>query len=80
MSDRLDGFTIYENPSDRPGHYVLRGWSVGPTGDVVHERFAISMPIGPKALAALRQGMVEQGFVRIPRSDDDEPQILETWV
>jgi hypothetical protein len=70
---RLVIWTIYERPLDFPNGYVLRPWfNVGPG------------PVGGGAsffddLEAARAA-VPAGLFRLPRQDDDDPAVLESWL
>lgn len=67
----LTVWTVYHNPKDYPGHWVLRAHDV---------------PGGPRAdchVSKSYKGVREQvpmGCVRLDRTADDDPVIFETWV
>lgn len=70
----LTMLTIYWDPSDYPGRFVVRRWTATnpPTPD-------------PKACAVCltlteARAAVPDGLVRIPRHPTDDPVIIETWV
>jgi hypothetical protein len=75
----MRGYTIYDSPVEAPGHYVLRLWYTAPGGKVVHGE-AIATDRTEKALTTLRRSMIEMGLVRFPRSPEDDPCIIETWL
>jgi hypothetical protein len=77
--DRRFGYTIYKNPKDQPGQYVVRGWDIE-DGDVVMADDAITMPISDKALDTLRETLIESGLYCIGRQPFDDPVIVESWV
>ena len=71
MKQRLLVYTIYKNPSDYPGLWVLR----------VHEA-----PGGPRPVAVTAKTLEEirahipGDLVRVPRQPNDDPVIYETWI
>lgn len=70
MSAPLSIWTVYRNPTDYPGLYVARRFELDrPTDDI---RTAPS-------LEALRD-LLPPGLYRLPRRDEDEPQIVEIWL
>jgi hypothetical protein len=76
---RRFGYTIYENPKDMPGHYVVRGWDVE-DGDLIMADEAITIPISEEGLSTLRKSLQENGLFCIGRSPEDDLVILETWL
>lgn len=69
----LDQWIVYERPLDYPRHYVVRRHEIGhgwhrPTGDVL---------LADSLQNARR--LIPVGLVRIPRSPEDDPTIVETW-
>jgi hypothetical protein len=79
MPDRRFGYTIYKNPSDHPGMYVMRGWDVE-DGKTVMSDEALCMPISEFALEILRTTLGNQGLFCIGRQSMDDPVIVETWI
>lgn len=68
-------YTVYENPTDFPGLFVVRRWFV--TGAAIgaeRQPFAVG-----SSLADVRRHL-PRGLYRTPRSEHDEPQIVETWL
>jgi hypothetical protein len=66
----LPMWTIYEKPLDHPEGFIAR-------------RFESNMPTLDTLtgeLDAIRATFERAGLFKLPRSDDDEPQIVETWV
>lgn len=75
-SDTLRSYTIYRNPRDFPGKYVVRGFDLrsGPN----------PLP-DPEPLAVVdtleeAQAAIPPGLFNIHRFPADEPQIVETWI
>jgi hypothetical protein len=70
-------WTIYSHPSDFPDDYVAREFSIQagagpqPTDNVM---ISASLDLLRRTL------MVDMRLTVIPRSDGDEPQIVESWV
>jgi hypothetical protein len=66
----FDLYTIYENPRDYPGKFVVRRW-VGlkpdPTAEV-------------RDTLADARAAVPVGRVLLSRMADDDPCIAETWI
>ena len=79
MDSRCFGYTIYENPSDEPGHYVVRGWDIE-HGETIHSAEAIAVPISDFALKVLRETLREMGLVCIGKSEHDDEVIVESWI
>lgn len=70
MSEILELWTVYDSPIDLPGRFVARKWLLDrPTDELLQDR----------TLDGLRQKL-PQGLVRLERSPQDEPKIVETWV
>ena len=70
-------YTIYRNPADYPGAYVVRR-------HLIHRGRGEPMPdpepwaICPD-LEAARESLPEDAVVRFPRDTTDLPSIVETW-
>lgn len=70
MSETLEIWTVYDSPIDLPGRFVARKWLLDrPTDELLQD----------KTLDGLRQKL-PQGLVRLERSSQDDPKIIETWV
>lgn len=72
--DELTLWTVYHNPSDYPGKFVLRGFDVGhgangPRGDCT---------VGD-SLEEVRAA-VPVGLVRVAPSELDDRTIVEVWI
>lgn len=67
----LSIWTIYDNPKDYPGKFVARRFELDrPTGTV----------LVANTLIELRRQMMEWGLTRLPRAEEDDPVIVETWL
>ena len=70
VSNTLELWTVYDSPIDLPGRFVARKFLLaGPTNELLQD----------KTLEGLRQKL-PQGLVRIVRSPQDDPKIIETWI
>ena len=68
-------WTIYKHPKDYPKSYVARLFEVDADGP---------RPTGSIVVAAtldrLQYEMEEMGLVKLMRSPEDDPVIVETWL
>jgi len=74
--DKLAIWTVYENPSDYPDMYVARLWEIGGRSAIA----ATGQLMVEKRLFKLRQRLRKLGLFCMPRQDDDDPVIVETWM
>jgi hypothetical protein len=67
-------FTIYENPADHPGWYVIKVWVPEENGMPVQDP-------KPKCFRTLEQARASlpKGLRWIPRTADDDPVVKEVW-
>lgn len=77
MEPFLTVWTIYENPSDAPGWFVVRGHDIvhGQTEPVPHER-----PVGLATNLGGARELVPAGLTCISRSPEDDPCVVESWI
>jgi hypothetical protein len=73
--DALALWVIYDHPRDYPDYYVLRPQIVA-GAKVVTSTVAWTS----KSVEALREVMEDMGLHCMPRQDDDDPVIVETWI
>lgn len=76
MTDYLYMWTVYHDPKDFPGKYVVRKWRVGNGG-------LLEAAVAPDAVCASLEearASVPQGKVKLGRNAPDDPCIVETWV
>ena len=68
--------TVYVKPLDFQGAYVARIWeAVGPRPKPTNKA------ITRNSLQEIREDIMAAGFeIRIPRAEDDDPHIVETWM
>lgn len=73
----MSTWTIYYNPSDLPGHYVVRRFDImqGETEPVP----ALQYHYAGVSLEGARESL-PPGLTPIPRSPADDPAIVETWL
>lgn len=64
-------WTVYEKPSDQPGHYVARLF----VGEEAQDLALISTE-----LERIQAQLHASGFVRMVRSPNDDPKIIEVWL
>lgn len=66
----LSMWVVYSSPKDYPGLYVARKWvNNAPTSE----------HISAKSLDEIRK-KIPQGLMRIPRTTQDDPVIVEVWI
>jgi hypothetical protein len=72
----LTMWTIYSSPADYPDvPFVVRGWAVGPYGAL-----ADTGALGFADTLDEARNMIPDGLVRMERSPDDDPVVVETWM
>ena len=70
----LDMYVVYERPLDFPNSFVVRHWIVDADGGKPTDWMVVG-----KTLDDVRQAI--PGYcVRLERSPEDEPQIVESWI
>ncbi len=69
----IEFYTIYDNPSDYPGKFVVRRM-VAMSGKV---KMLECVVVDSLELARV---IVPVGLHRVPRFESDDPVIVETWV
>jgi hypothetical protein len=73
-SDVLTIWTVYRDPTDYPGMWVLRGHDVTASGSAPRRDCFIS-----DTIEAVHRAL-PPGLVRLDRNLEDDPKIVETWV
>lgn len=70
-------YTVYENPNDYPGQFVVRRWMLvpGESLPICDEQPLCVNPSYAVAIACLPPGLT-----RIARDEMDEPAIRESWL
>lgn len=75
MVEALPIVVIYKDPSDYPGCFVARRqWASA--GEILID----AEPLAIAGNVHDVRSVVPPGMVRIPRSPDDEPHLLESWI
>ncbi len=75
MSEVFELYIIYEKPKDYPFQYVARKQKVLKGGQIeAGEIFGVS-----KNVEHLRRSLSDMGLISVPRFENDDPCILETW-
>lgn len=72
----LETWTLYDNPKDMPGYFVLRRFVVTKEGAVLASPEAYWC----RDAEPLRAEMRKRGLCCMGRSHSDEPPIVETWL
>lgn len=76
VMEPLTVWTIYAAPADYPSvPFVVRGWRTSVRGDVVDTGM-----IGFADTLDQARAYLPEGLYCVGRSDDDEPQIVESWL
>ena len=71
----LSMWTVYERPTDYACGFVARRFEVtgkGPT--------PTQMTLKCLELEPIRERLARAGLIRLARNEEDEPQIVETWL
>jgi hypothetical protein len=73
---QLDIWVIYYNTSDHPGVYALRRQWPQADGTVVCDPQGYTCP----KIEPLQELLEHRGLVKLMRSPEDDPVIVETWI
>jgi hypothetical protein len=80
LQDKLVMYVVYNRPRDYPEEFVIRRWFIGPDHDGILAQFMdTQLYARSRTLVGIR-AEVPPGMFRMPRYDDDDPAIYETWV
>jgi len=71
----LSMWTVYERPTDYACGFVARRFEVTRDGPKPTQMTLKSVRLEP-----IREKLARAGLVCLARNDEDEPQIVETWV
>ena len=71
----LEIFTIYFNPIDFPGKYVVRRFQIERAGPIADAEPLIVCDTLDEARNA-----IPDGLYCMPRQERDDPQIVENWL
>jgi hypothetical protein len=72
---RMSIWTVYDHPTDFPNNYVAREWII----ENGKERPGTNIIIAPD-IERLREVLRRGLFHPIPRSENDDPVIVESWI
>lgn len=78
MADALSIFTVYKNPLDYPGCFVVRRFEVSADGARPLPFPLVVADTLDQAREAIRRA--HPCAVCMVRADGDEPQIVESWI
>lgn len=75
MSEPLSLYTIYDHPTDTPEPFgfAVREWQVTMDGAIPKSEVTFTMTLEEA------RAMIPPGLFRLPRVDEDDPKIVETW-
>ena len=76
MSDTLEMFVVYENPSDYPGQFVVRRWG----NCIVPDARPDPMPLIVADSLNVARAAIPPWAVCLQRCDEDDPAIREVWL
>lgn len=68
-------WTVYKRPTDYRCGFVARMFEVGGHGPKPTDLTLKCLELEP-----IREKLAKAGLVRLDRDQDDEPQIVETWL
>lgn len=69
-------YVLYDHPKDCPDHYIARRWEI-----FGHRITATMVSITEDNLETLREDIRKKGFTtKIPRSESDDPVIIESYI
>jgi hypothetical protein len=71
----LSIWSVYDRPDDCPDAYIARRFALF-AGDAVATPDFMAHP----DLAMLRARLTNAGLYRIPRYEDDDPRVIESWI
>jgi hypothetical protein len=69
------GWTLYMRPPDYPDHFVVLQWWVTAEGGLRTRSTAVVCNTLEEARA-----QVPPGTICMPRDEDDDPTVIETWI
>ncbi|AWY06100.1 hypothetical protein SEA_FIREMAN_91 [Microbacterium phage Fireman] len=67
-------YTIYDHPADYPDQFVIRAWFVENGAVTAYEPVALADTLEDA------RALIPQGRERVPRTQADDPVIVESWV
>jgi len=79
-NDSLSIFTVYKNPRDYPGRFVVRRFEVSVASV---EPLPVAVPVAVVDTLAEARMAIRRAHpcaACMARADSDEPQIVESWI
>ena len=76
MSDKLEIWTVYDHPDDFPDLFVARKYEIERGGKPV----ATDAVMKATSLKDLRMILETWQLVPVPRQENDDPKIVESWM
>lgn len=70
-------YVVYDRPLDAPDYYVVRRHLITIEGSIPDPDPFVAFS---NDLAFLRHALLSAGFSLLPRHQDDDPVIIETWL
>ena len=67
-------YTIYENPKDYPGLFVVRRWEIMPGSVQVSRWVRTALTINQA------RALLPYGVVCLPRNTEDDPSLVGSWI
>lgn len=78
QEDTLTVYTIYNNPLDFPGDYVISKWDTVKGSDEPQKD--LNYMFVDKSLEPCRDELKRKGLYNLGRHADDDPCIVESWI
>ena len=78
MQEEFEMFCVYEKPKDFPNSWVVRRICVIPglLGEIMDQHITLET----STHGEIEEWALKKGLTRLPRSSEDPPQIVETWI
>ena len=70
----LTTYTIYEDPTDAPGRFVVRKWVINGGNAPAAEQAWVYQTLGEARLG------IPPGYVNMGRDENDDEKIVESWI
>ncbi len=73
---QVEIWTVFEKPTDFPQDYVARRFVI----QGGEPPWGTEEKIVSKSLDLIRASMQARGLILLPRDENDQPRILESWI
>ena len=70
----MELWTIYDRPADHPRHCTVRKVLVADDGLSSEDTQLF------QSVLEARSALARRGLIRVPRSQEDDPALVETWL